>query len=976
MKSDKNETLDIIAILSGHHADLSIWNAAIRDQKNPGVDFIINLAPLFSHAELALMKTVQTHSILTKIINKNTIKDVILSDLTKLFLPIISRVCVYEMQVAAKNKKLLGDNSSNRYQYFIQLLSQKETTLALFNKYPVLKDTIQNAYSQYIKNMIELLLRLNDDYFLICDTFFSGKNDCSLVNLVQSGDRHNNGKCVCILEFESSGNRIKLVYKPRPLAIDQAFQKLIAWLNLKLPEFNLYQQKMIANKNYGWCEFISHLPCQSEQEIELFYQRMGALLALSHLLGSTDIHAENIIANGSHPILIDFECALRPQINDGRVDVIDSRNFVSDTMLLPGRVMSNDDFDGIDLSAIAAKGNQKSLYQKMQWKNPNTDEMCVVRETDQLPTMQNLPFFNDRAINPEDYQSDVMQGFESVYRVLLQNKSQLLASDSILLEFSNATIRIVFRATHIYGKLLFESFHPILLHDSKKYHEHFLWLKSPMPAVEWFNDLIPSELQDLLENNIPYFSIPANGYAVYDSQKKSLPIPIKKSAIERIFDFLNTHFSEEDLKLQKIIIENSFIALRLNQKNKKIPKNKVSQPNVKPYTTEQIKDASLKIAKEALDQLSNYHILQHDQIKWSAVEIVAIDTWTARFTDIDLYNGLTGIGLSFAYGALFFQDKGFEMIARQVLNTILAILSVEREKIKTVGAYSGLGGLLYFLTVFNSLLPDKRIEPELQALLRLATNLIDQDKNLDIISGSAGLILSLLTLRKNRNESILDELILKASKQILSCYPKPDETPSCVTKPISSQPLLGYSHGIAGFVLALTKANQILEKNQISYWIQKALAYERSYFNPEKNNWPDFRNGNNNHSYAWCHGAPGIGLARLYMLDDNVDSTIDNEINLAVQSTIEQSFGTYHNLCHGELGNIEFLLQCCQKKILSDSQFNGLVSRLILNIQVSGINLEVSGTLPLPGLMTGIAGVAYEFMRIANPDKVPSIFYC
>ena len=50
----------------------------------------------------------------------------------------------------------------------------------------------------------------------------------------------------------------------------------------------------------------------------------------------------------------------------------------------------------------------------------------------------------------------------------------------------------------------------------------------------------------------------------------------------------------------------------------------------------------------------------------------------------------------------------------------------------------------------------------------------------------------------------------------------------------------------------------------------QALEYERSLYRPDKHNWPDLREGATlegaaepHFMWAWCHGAPGIGLGRL-----------------------------------------------------------------------------------------------------------------
>jgi hypothetical protein len=61
----------------------------------------------------------------------------------------------------------------------------------------------------------------------------------------------------------------------------------------------------------------------------------------------------------------------------------------------------------------------------------------------------------------------------------------------------------------------------------------------------------------------------------------------------------------------------------------------------------------------------------------------------------------------------------------------------------------------------------------------------------------------------------------------------------------------------------------------------------------------------------WCHGAPGIGLARLNSHQD--DPQFETEIEAALHTTLNRGFGNNHSLCYGDLGNIELLLQASQK---------------------------------------------------------------
>jgi lantibiotic modifying enzyme len=163
------------------------------------------------------------------------------------------------------------------------------------------------------------------------------------------------------------------------------------------------------------------------------------------------------------------------------------------------------------------------------------------------------------------------------------------------------------------------------------------------------------------------------------------------------------------------------------------------------------------------------------------------------------------------------------------------------------------------------------------------------------------------------------------------------------------------------------------------------IRYERSLFSVEDGNWPDLRvHGPQEKqslpqtpefSVAWCHGAPGIGLARLLCRRLHNDPQFDVEIQTALRTTMADGFGYNHCLCHGDVGNLELLLQTA--RTWPESMWAKEEERLaagILNASngggwLCGNPLAVES----PGLMTGLAGIGYGLLRCAAPANVPSV---
>ena len=98
------------------------------------------------------------------------------------------------------------------------------------------------------------------------------------------------------------------------------------------------------------------------------------------------------------------------------------------------------------------------------------------------------------------------------------------------------------------------------------------------------------------------------------------------------------------------------------------------------------------------------------------------------------------------------------------------------------------------------------------------------------------------------------------------------EGPTCAWDPeatagpgVSSTLLTGLSHGAAGIGLALFELHAATGRPEFLETARGAFAYEDTFFDPRENNWRNLRSSPRLLPFAraWCHGAPGIALARM-----------------------------------------------------------------------------------------------------------------
>ena len=86
-------------------------------------------------------------------------------------------------------------------------------------------------------------------------------------------------------------------------------------------------------------------------------------------------------------------------------------------------------------------------------------------------------------------------------------------------------------------------------------------------------------------------------------------------------------------------------------------------------------------------------------------------------------------------------------------------------------------------------------------------------------------------------------------------------------------------------------------------------------------------------------------------------------------------FGKNHCLCHGDLGNLDILLHAAQR--VDDSWWSEagkrLASETLVGIAERGCLCGTQTSLVSPGLMDGLAGIGYGLLRLACPERVPSV---
>jgi len=933
------------------------------------------------------------------------------------------------LQVSPENPSLarktleFNDHSRKYYIAFVKELVRGGLR-ALFQEYSVLARLLATQTDFWAEAVGEFLRRLQADWPEIQQIGQSASQvgqagDFSLGQIVaiEAGlsDPHHDGRSVIAIEFASG---LKLVYKPKDVGIEKAYHTLIEWLNAQRLSPPLKPLKVINRTTHGWVEFVEHRPCQNREEARQYYQRAGILLALLYALQGTDYHCENLIACGAHPVPVDHEMLMQPSPPEmksshgvsnllGAVgDAVQLAAYqqlnrsVLSTGLLPTWEVGADG-QAYDISALGVTSRPSWQLFQLKWKHINTDRMArvwepVTVETSQLST---VPTLDGVALSLNDYHQDLLAGFRRMYRFLLDHREALLAPDGPLAAFKGQTTRFTFRKTSLYRAVLHTTLAPRYMRDGADRSIQLdllsrALLSSRAQPLPWL--LLRAEQVALAQMDIPRFRLRTDNCALILDDGEIIENCLPESG----YQLAISHFaslSEADLERQIGFIQALLVDWGAREAHRTTVENLegLSLPDPEAIMT-LTQEQMIKQAVEIAETLQKHAIRSADGATWIHLECnPRIGRYQLEPLDYDLYSGSCGVALFLAALGKITAEAQYRRSALAALQPVRQALQAlsKTQALTNIGGASGLGSVIYALVQISQFLNKPALLEDAQCAASLLTlERIAEDQALDVVLGAAGAILGLLALYDAcATPPILARAVacgqhlLKArvaSNGIDRAWPTLD-----------GKLLTGFSHGAAGIAYALLRLYEATGEAPFQEAAREAIAYERSVFNPEAGNWPDFRaSAAEGPSFmtSWCHGAPGIGLARLGALRVSDSSGIPNELRLdtgAIRADIDVALETTQrygaqgpdHLCCGTLGRAELLLTASSQLSRPDllEIARGWASWVVNRAKrVGGYTLRLSPQLDhaySPGFFQGTAGVGYQLLRLAYPSQLPSV---
>lgn len=868
--------------------------------------------------------------------------------------------------------KLLGDSSKERYKYFTEKYIN-ENFDNIFKENSQLVFLIKHRTQLIINSIQEILYRLNTDYLQIKSYFGLDINILTNINMGY-GDTHNNGRSVCILEFD---NTYKLVYKPHTLKNDLIFNDILEIFNSS--DSIKYKNKhlnVLDKDNYGYEEFISYMPCNNIFEAEKYMYRVGCIVFISYLINFSDLHLENIVCHGEYPYIIDTETLftnnnyLKRFNNTKSTDWIKIIiNSVYNSFLIPLKYNVSDTvqgFNGIPIDGI----DIAVLNETTEIINRGLDTIRfdkVKYSIKQMMNPQNQLYINDKKIQTIDYIEYIMKGFADCYKFVMSNKDTFVEKINSIIDIENTLFRQCFRNTQLYKNLQLISYHPYYLNSPNGRLKVFSCLKPKSSSSSQYDMFVLNEIKQLMNDDIPILYTKYNSKSIYCPDNTVIDDFFDRTYKEQLIEKVNK-LNEYDLNAQSYLIKTT-LTKNQNGKNDKnryaFKSNLKSEINNKSCYNQKIISITQEITKYIYE---NQFIHLDEELVGFNVTREESGYYVNKLSP-NIYDGI-GIVLLYLQVYKKTNDKDLLTIIERLISTFNSEYDLN-SSIKSLGAYNGLCSCIYLNYYAYTILHDRKYYDFYKQFANYILNCnLDEYNDIDIVGGCSGIILLCLNIYKSNNqEQIMLDIADKFGKKLCQLC-----TLDNYTK------YTGFAHGYSGMSCALMMLSYYTKNDNYYNLAINLLNTENSYFDSNINNWLDLRTQKSSMD-AWCYGSGGILISRMCMLDyahENDKKIIKNNIDVCLERLMSKDYkeNDLEFLCHGICGNLDMLLSYYNKykdervKEYIDSNTKSFVDILINK----GILFDETANVLNISFMIGISGIAYYLLRYID-NNLPSVLF-
>lgn len=335
----------------------------------------------------------------------------------------------------------------------------------------------------------------------------------------------------------------------------------------------------------------------------------------------------------------------------------------------------------------------------------------------------------------------------------------------------------------------------------------------------------------------------------------------------------------------------------------------------------------------------------------------------------DLYAGLPGIVLFLAYLGHVSGEKEYAELARAGLNNFVAGVGQRDRSKLSCGAFDGLGGVIYALTHLGVLFADESLFALADEYIDKAGELVGASSGTDVVSGAAGCLLALLANYSVRGNEAALQVARQYGNLLLAKGADTGGGRWCLPHDVKSLLSGGFGHGPVGIVYSLRQLYVDTMEQRYAEAADEALGHLYG-IDPTL---PAEALGKLANS--WCRGLSGCIGALIRMLPYSTNDWLSGAVDSFVEGMSNERLIESDCMCHGEMGNLDAVLGA--ELWSSGRRWKGSATRRAQKLLARAATEGWACGLPVesPGLMDGLAGIGYQLLRVAAPDKVPSVLF-
>ena len=807
--------------------------------------------------------------------------------------------------------------------------------MKLFQLQPVLLRLIAVIVREWMSVTATLMKRIHEDKLLLQNRFSVTFDTAQVLRVFSIS------QTIKILEYS---NNKKIIYALQNCNLTQRIFDLLEQLNHYAPPIDLKYSNIIFCTDYYWLEVTEGTVSLDDSENAQLYERLGAWMALFYVLAGSHFDDAEFLSVGEYPLPLEIQCL-----------------FQSDT---------------ID------QGSASSPHDE-----PSQAPEGVNNAIGQISSLPLTLFRTDETFSKLDQHFDyLLDGFKK-YLIFVMVCRDKVGLNGLLERFENQSVRVQYRPNKFYRLLLAR------MKKTSAFSDGVLWSVQSDFLARFYD--VPSALkskwtdlrferQALLNLQIPFLTERVEEIAALEHTEKRNIEPLvtmldasraNLSNAQQRLKRLAKSSIDEDVLLLRSVLWPSVIYNKSLKSGKLIPHGVSSQDENQVFLNE---------AHSIVQIFTELALKSSAGVTWHRSETHGVEE-NSLISKYSLYAGSVGIGIFLAaYAEVNNHAESFKLSLAAVADVRSIINSSDAAAFASsigIGGGTGLGSIVYGLTVISKLFDNSDMLADATKAAKLVSvELIAKDRGLDIIAGSAGAVLGLLKLyRETGDPDILERALLCGNHLLaLARYNELGQR-YWAGEGSRQRHLNGMSHGASGFGYAFALLAEVSGQNKFLLALEDSLKNEDQNFNPEVSNWFLLETDTplRKAPCQWCHGAVGIGIARM-AIASKVDSgfaRFEMDIKRAVRGASLRANHSNDSLCCGSLGYIELLksasLFFSNPKSATQAQVE--FKKVIANAHRSGkyLLVGIQGEMPL-GLFTGLAGVGYSALRQLQP-KLPNI---